>query len=198
MKNIKLVTPNKKGGLSIQESFAKRKSIREGIDSKMLSDQHLSDLLWSAIGVSHGEGKRTAPSARDTRDIDVYVATQEAVYLYDPNKHELLWVADGDIRKAAVFGQDYVMDYPVLLFLVADFLRYEAVSNPTGRDLSVIAPEWAAMDAGIVSQNINLFCAGNDLATITRGLMDHEILSKALKLKKSQKLFLNNPVGYLK
>ena len=197
-KNIKLVAPAKKGGLTIQETFAKRKSTRDGIDTKMLSEQHLSDLLWSAIGVSHDDGKRTAPSARDTRDIDVYVALQNAVYMYDSKKHELIWIADGDYRKDAASGQEFVLDYPIVLFMVADLSRYDAIENSTGRDFSVIAPIFAAIDSGIVSQNINLFCAGNGFVTVTRGMMNHEILVKGLKLNENQKIFLNNPVGYSK
>jgi hypothetical protein len=197
-KNIKLVSPTKKGGLTIQETFAKRKSTRDGIDTKMLSKQHLSDLLWSAIGVSRDDGKRTAPSARDTRDIDVYVALQDAVYMYDPKKHELIWIADGDYRKDVVSGQEFVLDYPIVLFMVADFSRYEPIPSPVGHDFSNIAPVFAAIDSGIISQNINLFCAGNGFVTVTRAMMNHEILVKGLKLNENQKIFLNNPVGYSK
>jgi nitroreductase len=54
----------------------------------------------------------------------------------------------------------------------------------------------AAKDAGIVSQNINLFCAGMGLITRPRGTMDIEKIRNILKLKDSQRPMLNNPVAY--
>ena len=87
-------------------------------------------------------------------------------------------------------------DVPVVLVLAADHAKFAEASAQMGFDMSTMIPGMAAMDAGIVSQNINLFCAGNGLATITRGLMDQKALREALKLKDSQHLLLNNAVGY--
>lgn len=194
--NIQLNEPTRKGGLSIQEAFANRRCYRGGINMKSLTKQELSDLLWAANGVNRPDGKRTAPSALNAMDIDVYAITHLGTYKYDPDKHELVWLTEGDYRKAAGGGQDFVADVPVVLILVADYARYDAVPNPTGRDLSQFVPFMAAMDAGIVTQNINLFCAGNGLATISRGMMDQEVLREVLKLDETQHLLLNNAVGY--
>ena len=57
---------------------------------------------------------------------------------------------------------------------------------------------WGALDAGIVSQNISLYCSAVQLATVPRGSMDQEALRKALKLADNQQLYLNHPVGYFK
>ncbi|WP_300704442.1 nitroreductase family protein [Bacteroides sp.] len=129
-------------------------------------------------------------------DIDVYAITKQGTYKYDPDKHELIWLAEGDYRRAAGGGQDFVASVPVVLILAADYTKYDTVYNPTGFDLSQYVLFTAAMDAGIVSQNINLFCAGNGLATISHSMMDHKVLSEVLKLNESQYLLLNNAVGY--
>jgi len=184
------------GGLTVQEAFANRRCYRGGIDAKFLTKQELSDLLWAANGVNRPDGKRTAPSALNSMDIDIYAVMQQGTYKYNPGVHELIRLTEGDYRKAAGGGQDFVGVVPVVLILVADYARYDAVPNPTGRDMSQFIPSLAAMDAGIVSQNINLFCAGNGLATISRSMMDHQVLRDVLKLSDAQHLLLNNAVGY--
>ena len=93
-------------------------------------------------------------------------------YLNNHQKNTLEPISTGDVRPVKA---------PVCLILVSD----------TNSD-------WGAMDAGIVSQNISLFCAGTGLATVPRGSMDKEALKKALKLTGDQTLFLNHPVGYFK
>ena len=115
-------------------------------------------------------GKRTAPSAMNRQDVKIYVCTKDASYLYDHKAHALVPVSDGDARPA---------DAPVCLILVTD-----------------TAEPWAAMDAGIVSQNISLFCSGTGLATYPKGSMDKNALQAALKLKAPQTVMLCHPVGY--
>ena len=106
------------------------------------------------------------------QDIKVYVCTADGSYLYNPQKNTLEPVSSGDIRP---------LKAPVCLILVSD-----------------TSSDWGAMDAGIVSQNISLFCAGTGMATVPRGSMDKAALKKALKLTGDQTPFLNHPVGYFK
>ena len=54
------------------------------------------------------------------------------------------------------------------------------------------------MDAGIDSQNISIFCAAANLATVPRASMDTAKLKSVLKLKESQLALMNHPVGYYK
>ncbi|MCD8102408.1 MAG: SagB/ThcOx family dehydrogenase [Alistipes sp.] len=197
MENIKLPAPNKTGGLTIQEAFAHRKSYRGGISDRKLSGQQLSDLLWSANGENRPDGYRTAASAINGRDIDIYAIMENGSYKYNPAVHELEFVADGDHRPAASGGQEFVNIVPVILILVSDSDHFlPAEKNYPGVDFSAFRPSWAAMDAGIVSQNINLHCAGNGLATITRAFMDKAALKEILKLKDTQTPLLNNAVGF--
>lgn len=189
---ILLPAPEKAGGCSVSEALALRKSSRDYDKTKQIDRQTLSNLLWAACGLSHGDGLRTNPTAMNSHDIDVYVFTADAVYFYDYTVHGLRGVAAGDHRALLEgikgHGQEFVMEAPVTLLMVGDTSRYENQS-----DHNLI---FSAMDAAMVSENINLFCAGHGLATVTRGLMDAEAISKALGLPPSAHPLLNNTVGY--
>lgn len=167
--DIKLPAPDKTRGGAVMQALSERKSTRVFAPEK-LGLKDLSDLLWAANGINRPDGKRTAPSALNRQDIDVYAAFEEGVYRYDAPSHTLTPVAQGDVRPVKA---------PVVLLLVA--------KEDT---------DYAPIDAGIVSQNISVFCAGVGLATVPRGSMDKEKLSKALKLGKGQPIILNQPVGY--
>ena len=172
MKTIKLNTPDLNRGSSVMQALNKRQSTKSA-SAKELSMQDLSDLLWAANGINRPEsGKRTAPSAMNRQDVKVYVCTKDGSYIYDHKGHTLVPVSAGDVRPA---------NFPVVLVLVTDS-----------------GSSWAAMDAGIVSQNISLFCAGTGLATYPRASMDEKALRKALALNDAQTLMLCNPVGYPK
>lgn len=186
---IKLNAPDKTRGTAVMKAFSDRHSDRE-YASKELSAQDLSDLLWAANGINRSDGKRTAPSALNKQDIDVYVVMKEGAYLYDAKAHALNPVAKGDHRPAVAGGQDFVKEAPVCLVLVSDLSRFGNVGDRTKL--------MGAMDAGIVSQNINLCCAGLGLSTVPRATMDQAALKKILNLSDSQVLMMNNPVGYPK
>ncbi|MDH6313947.1 SagB-type dehydrogenase family enzyme [Parabacteroides sp. PFB2-10] len=190
MKVIKLNAPNKTKGEAVMKVFNQRQSVRE-YAAKELSQQDLSDLLWAANGVNRADGRRTAPSARNVQDVDIYVVMKEGAYLYDAKAHQLNPVAPGDHRAAIAASQDYVKTAPVCLVLVSDLSR---MGNPQAEQTKLMA----AVDVGIVCQNINIACAGLGLATVPRGIMNHAELAKALQLKDTQLLLMNNPVGYPK
>ena len=191
LQTIRLNEPDKKGGLTVMEAFSNRMSVRE-FSTKPLSMQDLSDLLWATIGVNRPQtGLRTAPSWRNYQEIDVYVCRREGVYLYNSKTHILEPFIKGNFYSLiATNGQKFVEDAPVILLLVADFEKMREDSTPH----MVIA----GIDAGIVSQNISIFCAGKNLVTVPRGFMAKEELKKALKLKETQHIILNHPVGYAK
>lgn len=186
LKTLKLNKPDTKRGVSVMAAFEKRQSTREYADRK-LETQDLSDMLWAANGINRPEsGKRTAPTAMNKQEIDVYVCLPEGAYLYDAKIHALVPVAKGDFRPAVAGGQDFVTKAPVCLVIVADLEKFEG---------EVLMP---AVDAGIVSQNISLFCAGMGLVTVPRASMDQVKLKTILKLKDSQQPLMNHPVGYAK
>jgi SagB-type dehydrogenase family enzyme len=187
---IKLNKPDKSRGSAVMKALSDRHSERE-YDTKDISLQDLSDLLWAANGVNRNDGRRTAPSAMNRQEIDVYVIRKDGAYLYDAGNHTLNPVAEGDYRKAVAGGQDFAASAPASLVLVANL---EKLGNASDENTRLIA----AMDAGIVCQNINIFCSAAGLSTVPRASMDKNELKKALKLSDTQLLTLNNPVGYPK
>lgn len=188
--DIKLNDPNKSRGTAVMKALADRNSVRE-YDAKEISLQDLSDLLWAANGINRPDGKRTAPSALNRQEVDVYVIDKNGAYLYEASTHTLKGIAKGDHRKAVAGGQDFVTTAPLSIVLVANL---EKLGDATKEHTRLIA----AMDAGIVCQNINIFCSAVGLATVPRATMAHDELKKILKLTKTQQLMLNNPVGYPK
>ncbi|MDR0661737.1 MAG: SagB/ThcOx family dehydrogenase [Prevotellaceae bacterium] len=196
MKPIELKSPDMGRKATMMDAFQKRASSLEWTDAK-LSVQHLSDLLWAANGINRpAESKRTAPSAINAQDVDIYVFLEEGAYLYDAKANILHPIAKGDFRAEAVAPRPGSVisssQPPVLLVLVSDISRFARVSDE-GRKLTM-----AAMDAGIVSQNIAIFCAGADMVTRPRMSMDTAKIKEVLKLSDTQHPLLNNPIGYAK
>lgn len=190
LSSITLPGPDLNKNVSLRDALTKRMSVREYKDSAV-SLQDLSNLLWAANGINRPEKNgRTAPSAINAQDIDIYVIKVEGVYLYDPVKQALNPVQKGDFRKN-IGGQGFVETAPVNLLLVSDLSRFKR-----GDDTKKL--QWAAFDAGVVSQNISLYCASAGLGTVVRAMIDHDKMQAALKLTSTQKIMLNHPVGYLK
>lgn len=216
LKPIKLNPPNKKRGLPLMEALAVRASVVDWSE-KELDSQDLADLLWAANGINRPEsGKRTASSAQNAQDVDIYVFTKEGVYLYDAKDHSLIPIIAGDYRRELFFARPAAKAPeakpeakealpptislpakptptlpPVVLLLVSDTSRFKSGSQE-------LRLEWAAIDTGIVSQNISLFCAATGLGTRPRASMDREKIREILKLKETQVPLLNHPVGYKK
>jgi len=192
LKPIVLKKPDLTRKATLMDALSKRMSTRE-FGAKKLSDQDLSDLLWAGNGINRPDkGGRTAPSARNVQDIDIYVVTAEGAYLYDAKKNELTPVVSGDHRAVIAPQQPSVAVAPVSLLLVSDYSRFPGGANDAG------TVSMAAIDAGTVSQNIALFCAAAGLATVPRAMIDTEKTAAALKLKPTQKIILHHPVGYPK
>ncbi|MCX7984975.1 MAG: SagB/ThcOx family dehydrogenase [Bacteroidetes bacterium] len=185
---ITLPTPDTTGGMPIMKAFALRASERV-FDTTALPIQKLSNLLWAANGINRpGERKRTAPSALNAQDIDIYVFLSNGVYLYDANQHVLIGVVEGDHRQlfSRSPGSDPIP--PVLCLLVSDISRFRFGVDSARR-------VWAAMDAGIVSQNISLYCASAGLATRPRAMMNHQKVRELLHLKDTHIPMLNLPIS---
>jgi len=183
-----LPEPSKVKGKNIMEAFANRASVRE-FDTQELDLQEIADLLWAANGINRpAEGKRTAPTAMNSQDIDVYLVNSRGAYLYEAKAHALVLVNTGDYRSVVAGTQKDFAKAPVFLVIVSDISRFRRADE--NQKLT-----WAAMDAAIVSQNINLYCAGVGLKTRPRVWMDSDKLKDVLKLSPSQRLMMNNPVS---
>jgi SagB-type dehydrogenase family enzyme len=184
---IALPAPHREGGMPLMEALAKRRSTREFAPTA-LPLPLLSDLLWAACGVNGPGGLRTAPSALDAREVDLYVALPSGAYRYDPEPHELSLVVSSDMRRVTGY-QDFVDDAPLDLVLVADLGRM---------GLSPVAQResFASVAAGAISQNVYLFAAANGLATVIRAWIDREAIAEALGLTHDQQVLLSQTVGY--
>lgn len=187
--NIKLLPPDISRGFPIMQALQHRASAT-GFSSEALSAQDLSDIIWAGNGINRpANGRRTAPSALNSQDIDIYVIMENGAYFYNHISHELELISLGDYRNLVTGRQVSMANAPVMLVLVTDISRFP------GGD-SAMKLRWGAMDAGIVSQNISVACAGLGLATRPRASMDIERLRQLLKLTNDQHPMLNHPVGY--
>jgi SagB-type dehydrogenase family enzyme len=189
-KMMQLPAPNMKGGMPLMEALKLRQTQR-AFSTRELAPQVLSDLLWAAFGVNRPEtGKRTAPSAMNLQEIDIYVALAGGLYLFRPGEHALEMVSGKDLR-GMTGGQDFVASAPVNLVFVADYSKMTRGSQ-ADKDF------YSAADTGFISQNVYLFCASEGLATVVRGSVDRNALAKAMGLREDQKIILAQTVGYPK
>ena len=190
IKYIQLPSPQTDDGKTLMQALRDRKSVRE-FSSKELSLQVISDMLWAANGINRPDSEhRTAPSAMNMQEIDIYVAKADGLYLFEPKKNLLIPILAEDIR--AITGkQSFVKDAPVNLIYVANLSKMKNMST-SNMDF------YAATDTGFVSENVYLFCASRGLATVVRGLIDKKALTKAMKLRSDQKIILAQTVGYPK
>jgi len=184
---IKLYPPDLTRGGLLMQALKNRKSVRS-FSQRELPLEILSNLLWAAFGINRPDsGKRTAPSAANWQEIEIYVAMKKGVYLYNPAGHVLEPVLSGDIR--AFTGRQFFTQFaPVNLIYVADFSKMggdEATKN-----------FYSATDTGFISQNVYLFCASEGLATVVLGMVDRQNLRKIMKLRDEERIILTQPVGY--
>ena len=190
LKPIKLPAPQIEGGKPLMQALKERKTSRE-FSSREFPPQVLSNLLWAAFGINRPEsGRRTAPSAMNWQEIDIYVASSEGLYLYNAVDNMLQPVLAQDIR-ALTGTQDFVKDAPINLVYVADFSKMGNAPD-NGKEVD------ASADTGFIGQNVYLFCASEGLATVVRGLIDKPTLEKAMGLRPDQRVILAQTVGYPK
>ncbi len=190
LKPVQLTPPNTDGGMPLMQALRARATSRS-FSGEPLPDRVLSNLVWAAFGINRlDSGRRTAPSAQNAQEIDVYVVMENGTYVYDAKTHTLTPVVAGDVR-ALTGKQAFAKDAPVTLVFVADYGRMGRASQED-RDL------YSAADAGYISQNVYLFCASEGLATGVRASIDRPALARAMKLRPEQKIILAQSVGYQK
>ncbi|HJX34005.1 MAG TPA: nitroreductase family protein, partial [Desulfatiglandales bacterium] len=188
-----LPPPQTEGGMPLMQALKLRQSTRGdfGPDTK-LPMQLISNLLWAANGVNRPDGKRTAPSAIDWRNIDIYITTADGLFLYDADQHALKVLGRKDVRAVAGM-QDFVKTAPLNLIYVADLSK----TKFGGKDMPE-AETWSFAGVGAIYQNVYLFCASEGLACIVRAMVDKDAIAKELKLRPDQKVLLAQTVAYFK
>ena len=190
LKPIQLPEPNMTGGKPLMEVLKERHSSRE-FSTEKLPLPVLSDMLWAAFGINRPDvKKRTAPSAMDRQEVDIYVTTADGLYLYDTEACALQPILKEDIR-AKAGKQDFVAQAPVNLVYVADFAKMGDASDDDKK-------LYSAADVGFIAENVYLFCASEGLATVVRGGIDRPALAKVMRLRPDQKIIVAQSVGYPK
>ena len=183
-----LPPPRRDAGAPLLAALAQRRSTR-AFDARPIPLPLLSELLWAADGINRpASGGRTAPSARNWQEIEIFLARAEGLCRYDAEAHALLHVHDRDIR-AATGAQDFVGTAPLDLVYVADLSRVDT-ADPVERRF------YCGADAGFVAQNVYLYCASEGLACVVRGRLDRPALAQAMQLHRRQRVILAQTVGY--
>lgn len=182
-----LPAANTTGGLPLMQALAQRQSQRE-FDPAPLPLQMLSDLLWAAAGINRPDlAGRTAPSAMNAQEVDVYVALPEGLYRYAAPTQTLHLVTATDVRRVTGY-QDFVDTAPLDLVLVADHARMKLVPAAQREAFAFAA-------AGAMAQNVYLYCASSGLATVIRAWLDRDALAQAMGLTNDQQVLLSQTVG---
>ncbi len=188
LKPIKLPEPKLDSGKSLAQALKERKTTR-AYGSGDLSQQALSNLLWAAFGINRPDsGRRTAPSALNWQEIDIYVATTQGMYRYDPKGNALIPVVSGDIRELTYTQVDRFKDARLNLVYVADLEK-----TVGGAEANKMIP--VAMDTGFIAQNVYLYCASEGLPTAFRLSIPKDKLGEAIKLRADQRIMGAQSVG---
>ena len=183
---IDLPQPEFGSGIPLMEALQRRATSRSFLPEP-LAMQEISNILWAANGVNRPKtGMRTAPSARNAQEIDVYVFLEKGVFLYDAEKHSLEPLVMKDLRRK-VSDQKFFVDAPMVLVYVANYDKMEKFSDEAKEFYS-------ATDVGFVSQNVYLYCASSNLSTVVCGMFNKEMLQKVLNVKNG-KILLVQPIG---
>jgi hypothetical protein len=200
---IVLPRPAPKTTKSLARALKLRRTMRE-ISDRPLPLQILSDLLWAASGVNRRRGPfglpgRTAASASNSQEIDVYVAREEATYWYDPVRHRLVPAALGDLRRLAIGrGQAPAgAEAPVRLIYVVDIdklVHTSGFQEPGLRDPDV-QRSYYYVDTGLIAGNVYLFAASVGLAAWFHNC-DRSRLGAKLGLREDQRVLFAQTVGY--
>lgn len=197
---IALPKPQTDGGKRVLAAIQERKTIRN-ISAEKLPLQVLSNLLWAAFGVNRENGKgpfgqigRTAASASNSQEIDLYVALPEGVYLYEAVPHRLTPVVPGDFRARS--GRRAAARAPVNIFYIVDIAKYSKApfQEPGLRDPE-IQKSYYCVATGLIAGNVYLFAASQGLAAHFHNC-DKQNTVREFKLRPEQRVLFAQTVGY--
>ncbi|MBM4087877.1 MAG: SagB/ThcOx family dehydrogenase [Planctomycetes bacterium] len=185
---IQLPPPETSGGMPLMQALSNRMSTKTFSKRAIPRDQ-ISNLLWAAFGINRPEsGKRTAATAVDCQDIDIYVVLDNATYVYQAKEHRLLPVVNRDLQSLAA-TQEYAKAAPISLVYVSDY-------GKMAESFKDKKPIYAAFHAGSISQNVYLYCASAGLGAVVRDGVDRNGLKDALRLREDQIIVMAQSVGY--
>jgi len=189
--DISLPAPDKTGGKPLMQALNERQSIRT-FTKDNLTQQQLSDLLWAGWGINRADQKkRTAPSARNVQEIDVYVALPSGLYFYVAESHTLKQINNKDLRKLSG-TQDFVAEAALNLVYVADLGKLGKKEGDEIKDSDLL---FSYANTAFIAQNIYLYCASANLGCVIRGMVPKEQLAPEMGLRSNQRIILAQTVG---
>jgi SagB-type dehydrogenase family enzyme len=192
IKIIPLPQPDLIGAMSLEETLMKRRSVRQFKDTP-LTDFQIGQLLWAAQGITHPSGLRTAPSAGALYPLEIYAATQDGLFHYQPQTHSLERVLDHDPRPSlyqAALRQNAVLEAPLVIVISAVF---ERTAQKYGEART---PQYVYLEAGHAAQNILLQAVALDLGAVPIGAFHEDQISQALALIPDQTPLYLIPIGH--
>jgi nitroreductase len=198
LKPITLAEPQRDGGKSVLAALWERKTIRN-ISSGELPAQMLSNLLWAAFGINRQNGPnggtgRTAASAANSQEIDLYVALPDGVYIYEAKGHRLNPIVAGDFRARS--GRGDIANAPVNIFYVVDIAKY---ANGPFKEAALKHSDelksYYYVATGLIAQNVYLYAASQGLAAFFH-TCDTGGTTKEFKLRPEQHVLFAQTVGY--
>jgi SagB-type dehydrogenase family enzyme len=187
-----LPPPHLEGSMSLEQALARRRSVREFGDAPLTAEQ-IGQLLWAAQGITNDEGFRTAPSAGALYPLEIYLATAEGVFHYEPQGHRLGVMARDDVRQSlyeAALRQDPVRRAPTVFVIAA---VVERTAQKYGEERS---PRYVHLEAGHAAQNLLLEAVALDLGAVPIGAFQDEQVQNALGLPADHEPLYVIPVGH--
>ena len=189
--DIMLPAPDKTGGKPLMQALNERQTTRS-FTKDSLTLQQLSDLLWAGFGINRpDQGKRTAPSAMNWQEIDLYVTLPGGCYVYVAESNSLKFINNIDLRKETG-GQSFVADAALNIVFVADMGKTGKKEGDEIKDSDLFM---TYADAAFIAQNIYLYCASANLGCVVRGSVPEGNLASDLELKPGQRIIMAQTVG---
>jgi len=196
---ITLPAPQTSGGMSVEKAISQRRSTRE-FSNKKLDLNHISQLLWTAQGITGTEGKkRAAPSAGALYPMEVYVVTgsqvndlEEGVYHYIPEGHKISKEVSGDLRadlSSAALNQKWVEEAPLSIVITGVYER-------TTRKYTHHGERYVHIEAGHIGENLFLQAESLDLGMVTVGAFQAKQVQKVLDIPEDHQPLYIIPLGY--
>jgi SagB-type dehydrogenase family enzyme len=196
LETVQLSEPRLTGPMSLEQTLAERRSIRN-YSSRPLDLTQISQLAWAAQGITEKQkGFRTAPSAGAVYPIELYFATQDGLFVYQPAKHCLGKISVRDLRSrlaSASMGQSWVAQAGCDI-IIAGSVQKLAVRYG-GR-----AEKFMLLEAGHIAQNIHLQAVSLGLASVPIGAFDisqvHSICNLPITLEPLYIICVGYPETY--
>jgi SagB-type dehydrogenase family enzyme len=179
------------GQMSVETALAQRRSVRE-FEARPLTAAELGQLSWAAQGVTDERGYRTAPSAGALYPLELYVATADGLFRYEPGQHALVAADEADARPAlyqAALRQDPVARAPAVFVIVA---VYERTAVKYGSERT---PRYVHLEAGHAAQNLLLQAVALGLGAVPIGAFDDAGVQRAMGLPAEEQPLYLIPVG---